>query len=474
MTEEQSSRNVAIESEGSLLRLFYVTVISNFARGFDKYSRFYSKSTIPESSFPSEFYLLPAEELTIGVLKTTPLLLRLRASMPGDRLVAIETRVPSNKISPNEKTGKGVVLGEGRIPVHAVWDLAEGKLHQSVRIEDAIAVSLSLLSARVEPAGSGTANTVVLQSWESLVPRTVSLLPIAKGCQARCRFCFSEASVSADQERGAISLSRMREVLREGAARGASRCVITGGGEPTLLRHDKLIEMIAEGAAALPKTVLITTGYSLASATEELRRAHLIDYDRSGLTILSVSRHHWDEATNSRIMNLETLTPRVLLSARDLQEEGLVSSLKTRLICVLQKGGVETCDDVEAYLNFAVAHGVNEVCFKELYVSSSVESIYYARGANDWSYAHQVPLAVVIEFARRHGFRQEESLPWGSPIYTAKWAGKTVRLAAYTEPSVLWERMNGVARSWNLMADGTILSSLEDKDSLISVGGTEE
>ena len=254
MTEEQSSRNVAIESEGSLLRLFYVTVISNFARGFDKYSRFYSKSTIPESSFPSEFYLLPAEELTIGVLKTTPLLLRLRASMPGDRLVAIETRVPSNKISPNEKTGKGVVLGEGRIPVHAVWDLAEGKLHQSVRIEDAIAVSLSLLSARVEPAGSGTANTVVLQSWESLVPRTVSLLPIAKGCQARCRFCFSEASVSADQERGAISLSRMREVLREGAARGASRCVITGGGEPTLLRHDKLIEMIAEGAAALPKT----------------------------------------------------------------------------------------------------------------------------------------------------------------------------------------------------------------------------
>lgn len=38
--------------------LYHVTTLSNFARAFDKYSRRYCKSHIPESSHPSESYLL--------------------------------------------------------------------------------------------------------------------------------------------------------------------------------------------------------------------------------------------------------------------------------------------------------------------------------------------------------------------------------------------------------------------------------
>jgi hypothetical protein len=38
-----------------------------------------------------------------------------------------------------------------------------------------------------------------------------------------------------------------------------------------------------------------------------------------------------------------------------------------------------------------------------------------------------------------------------------------MRVAAYTEPSLFWERSRGLARSWNVMSDGTCLASLEDR-----------
>ncbi|MEZ0091017.1 hypothetical protein ABH925_002176 [Streptacidiphilus sp. EB129] len=40
-------------------------------------------------------------------------------------------------------------------------------------------------------------------------------------------------------------------------------------------------------------------------------------------------------------------------------------------------------------------------------------------------------------------------------------------IAAYTEPSLLWERTSGIARSWNVMADGRCDASLEDQASEI-------
>ena len=37
---------------------------------------------------------------------------------------------------------------------------------------------------------------------------------------------------------------------------------------------------------------------------------------------------------------------------------------------------------IDEYVRWAVSSGVREVCFKELYVSTSRESVYYSRAAN--------------------------------------------------------------------------------------------
>jgi hypothetical protein len=90
---------------------------------------------------------------------------------------------------------------------------------------------------------------------------------------------------------------------------------------------------------------------------------------------------------------------------------------------------------------------------------------------------NQVPLKLILDFVSSNNtptgndgigeWRRVNELPWGSPIYEGKWRGHQLRIAAYTEPSLYWERFNGMARSWNLLSDGTVFASLEDDQSIV-------
>jgi organic radical activating enzyme len=295
----------------------------------------------------------------------------------------------------------------------------------------------------------------------------MSLLPIARGCQAKCPFCFSEASVSAVQEQSRINLEHVESLALNCRERGAERFVITGGGEPGLVKHSALLDFIRLGHRIFGKTVLITNGHHLSSLDEDERLSRLSDYDAAGLDVLAVSRHHAAHATNARIMSLDVQTQTLAASLN--QHRSRWKRLRMRLICVLQAGGVESRSDIAEYLDWAAMNGVPEVCFKELYVSTSTESEFHAYPANTWSRSHRIPLSMVVEFAIDHGFHKIGELPWGSPIFRGRWRNRELSIAAYTEPSLYWERTHGIARSWNLMASGKCLVSLEDRASTLVV-----
>lgn len=158
------------ETEGSAVR-YHVTVLSNFARGYDKYSGLYSKVRIPESTFPDRFFLLRREEIDIGVAKASRLLGRVH--LEGDRLLVLETRVLEEELRDNMTTGLGRYIDRPHILVTGVFVLNTGSSLEPWAIEDATARSLRALHPQLLP-------------YEALVPRSVSLLPIARGCQARC------------------------------------------------------------------------------------------------------------------------------------------------------------------------------------------------------------------------------------------------------------------------------------------------
>lgn len=445
--------------------VYHVTVASNFARAFDKYSGCYDKAALPRSTYPGRFFVLASSELGIGVAKASRLLTKLQ--LPGDRLLVLEAHVAPDALQLNLETdtGLGQVLPGSRLPIAAVhWVAGDGTL-EATTVEEALATSLKTLSTELTP-------------YAALAPRTLSVLPIARACQASCRFCFSECSASLGQRARLADIVGVERWMAPAAAAGTKRFVITGGGEPGLLAHSSLTELIAAGRRHFPTVVLITNGIHLAGPPAPRRAAMLLDYARWGLSVLAISRHHGDDSVNRAIMGVDTGTLDLLHTWRDLRSRGNLTGLRLRLICVLQKGGVETSDDIKAYLEFAAREGVDEVCFKELYVSTTLESAYHDRPENAWSRANQVPLAMLTETLARLGFEQTGALPWGSPLYSGKIAGTcsemhALRVAAYTEPSLYWERANGIARSWNLMADGSCLASLEDPDSLLTLPGAE-
>lgn len=429
--------------------LFHVTTLSNFARGFDKYTRHYRKSWIAESRYPRESYLLPTADLGVGVAKASRL--RDKLNIPGDGLIVLRADVTRSSVRPNLRNGVGLVWPSPDLPISGVFQVGpDGQLGEKSGIEQVMAKSLALHAGTFTP-------------YFALRPRSVSFLPIARGCQAACPFCFSEASVSADQTRGTVNLRQIEVWAALARSRGAERAVITGGGEPTLLPWRRIQEIVRTCKQHYDKVVLITNGVRLASLPRRESADHLRQLAMAGLSVLSVSRHHHEEHVNAALMKLNTRTAALLKTAAVVSET--IPQLKLRLICVLQRGGVESTTDIAGYIHWAAAFGVREICFKELYVATSEESVYFFRDTNRWSMSHQVPLRIIHDWAQENGFQVTDRLPWGSPIFTGMIDGRPMRVAAYTEPSLFWERSRGLARSWNVMSDGTCLASLEDRGS---------
>ena len=462
---------------------YYITTLSNFGLAFDPYARAFDKKRLPRTTFPGQVFVLRADALSAVVTKATRLLAA--HGIEGDSLVAMEARLPphvARALQP-AASGVGLFFSGTQLPVERVFPLGS---------DTASAAAASTLLALEARSGAGCAGdswawtvedamaralrllTPRLTAYEDLRPLTVSVLPIANGCQARCAFCFSEASVSVEQ-RGApraLSDARVVEVLRAGRAAGAVRAVITGGGEPSMLPTARLEALVRACAAELPKVVLISNGYVWgaglarqvpdAAAAFDQRTAALRRLREAGLTVLAVSRHGPDSLSNTRIMALDTGSDLIPPAAE-------AAGLTMRWVCVLQRGGVEDATSLRAYVDWAAASGVHELCFKELYVSSSAASRYYSHAANLWARERQVPLRLVVDWCDAHGFTKVAELPWGVPIYAGTWRGAPLSIAAYTEPSVVWERTNPghVARSWNLMASGECLASLEDAGSTV-------
>ncbi|VBB18721.1 molybdenum cofactor biosynthesis protein A, partial [Yasminevirus sp. GU-2018] len=322
-------------------------------------------------------------------------------------------------------------------------------------VETVVAKSLALNSGR-------------FKEFREIVPRSVSILPIAKGCQAKCSFCFSHSSVSEDTKQLKLSTEYVEDVLKTAKSRGAERAVITGGGEPTLLPHSRLLDYISLCKKYYDKVVLISNGYVLSNnnVDEETRLSKMLDLQEAGLSVLSISRHGIDETTNANIMNLKTMADRIAKTYRI--NKSLFPDLKLRWVTVLQKGGVDSEETLVKYLDWVVATEVDQVCFKELYVAVSEESVYYDSKYNRYSRQNQIPLDMVTSYLTKNGSKIVSTLPWGSPVHEFIHKGRRLQIACYTEPSLFWERTTGVCRSWNIMADRKVYVSLEDSSSDIS------
>lgn len=281
-----------------------------------------------------------------------------------------------------------------------------------------------------------------MNPWADCRFLTCSVLPVARACNCACPFCFSRSSVSAlPRERLDWEPAALDAHLRWARERGATRMVVTGGGEP-LLRPDVVVEAVRAGRRVFDEVACFTNGARLDRALARALRD-------AGLSYLCWSRHHWDDATNRAVMGPDAPDLDAVLDA--------AGGLPLRATCVMHRGGVEDADGARRYMGALMARGVREFTFKHTYVAYE-RSLFRDSAQDRWCRERRVdddPFAGVGEVV--------QTLPWGPQVRLIDGA----KACFYREPTPAWELEHRLCRSTNLLADGGVYASLEDSRSLL-------
>jgi cyclic pyranopterin phosphate synthase len=278
-------------------------------------------------------------------------------------------------------------------------------------------------------------------AWEACRFLTASVLPVRVACNLSCPFCFSKSSISALSREQSL---RGRDVLgyyRFARARGATRLVITGGGEP-LLRPDDVVWLVGLGREVFDEIACFTNGTYLTRALAERLQG-------AGLSYLCYSRHAAGDADNEALMGRGAPSLDAFFAA--------AGPIKVRATCVMARGQVDGPEAVWRYIEALRPYGVTEFTFKHTYVAYET-SVFQGSPEDRWARAHQVeadPFEGTSAIIGR--------LPWGPAIRRIE----DLQLCYYREPTPAWELENRTGRSTNLLSDGSVYASLEDRRSLL-------
>lgn len=279
--------------------------------------------------------------------------------------------------------------------------------------------------------------------WANCRYLTCSVLPVRMACNLSCKFCFSKSSISTlERAESQWTESQLERYFGYSRSRGASRLVVTGGGEP-LLRAKAVLAAVRTGAKFFNEIALFTNGVFLS-------RDLVAELADGGLSYLCFSRHHHAETPNRLLMGDAAIGLEEFFARVD-------GRLKVRAVCVMCRGFIQNRKDVQRYIDTLRAYGVREFTFKHTYVAYE-HSVFGKSGENHWAAENQVQQDPFIGEGDVMA-----TLPWGPQI---KKTGE-LQICYYYEPTPEWEMRNLVGRSLNLLADGKVYGSLEDQRSLL-------
>jgi organic radical activating enzyme len=276
--------------------------------------------------------------------------------------------------------------------------------------------------------------------WASCRFLTCSVLPVRTACNLTCPFCFSKSSVSALQhERAGWNSLDVESYYAFAQERGATRLVITGGGEP-LLKPDDVVSLIERGRGYFSEVACFTNGTFLTREwSKRLRDA--------GLSYLCYSRHHHNDDACRQLMGPTAPTLDDFFDAAD--------GLKIRATCVMTRGAIDSREAADEYRDCLARYGVREFTFKHTYIAYE-QSFFRDSSQNQWAREHQVQ----FDPFENQGLVLAR-LPWGPTI---RRLGEH-QVCFYYEPQPQWEQEHLLCRSINLLSDGSVYASLEDQRS---------
>jgi molybdenum cofactor biosynthesis enzyme MoaA len=184
---------------------------------------------------------------------------------------------------------------------------------------------------------------------------------VTVGCNAKCAFCVQEATFKPTAAEDEIFLSSLYRHLSDFYYQGGRKVVITGG-EPLLLLPRVLATLrVLTIFPDLQVKALYTNGEKLLHTwADSFTIAQMLQL--AGLGCVNLSVHHDDHELNCRIFNLPH-KPSTETIAAHLR----TCKLPFRLNLTLQRGGIESFEDLHRFIQWGFQLSAQDIYVRELF-----------------------------------------------------------------------------------------------------------
>lgn len=170
----------------------------------------------------------------------------------------------------------------------------------------------------------------------------IYVVPVENSCNARCLFCTTK--FKSDKEFGnLLAISDLSQI----DYMDVDKIEITGGGDPFL--HPEIWHIISYCVGKAPTQIY--TNASLLNVSRDAKTLKKLAY-------LCISRSHYDESENERIMGVR----------QSVNIDGLVKDgVSIKLSVVMCRSGIANVDDLRKFLDWSNKLGVKKVVARRLF-----------------------------------------------------------------------------------------------------------
>lgn len=272
-------------------------------------------------------------------------------------------------------------------------------------------------------------------------PLTLTPYAAVRACSARCHFCSETlrdkqltGRMAAALRPGPHYFAHLRTVLAllDGLSLSYSLSGLECTDDP-----DWLLELLVTlQNPAIGPNVEDSVMYSNGAGLVEHAGLLLPALASFGLSAIEWSRHHDVPETNQRIMRFRAGQGVARQDAFEKAVEQVNSGIPVKLVCVVQRGGIATPDDVLRYIDWAHGLGVSTVIFREF---SELPASYRDNAARRYINSARVSIEELLEacMANRHFREGHQPLALTSGYYF--W---NVRWLTANQQEVIFEKSN--------------------------------
>jgi hypothetical protein len=231
-------------------------------------------------------------------------------------------------------------------------------------------------------AGRWHAQRIAGRSYQVAQPVTFTPYAATRPCSARCLFCSENLRTGSRGTPAALLRPGPDYFAELGLAlnqlEGLPLSYSLSGLETT---DDAdfmcaLLDSLSQHAQRSPveQRVLYSNGAGFAGSARARLLARLSSFE---LSWVELSRHHFDAERNQAIMRFRDGQLQREAAGFDSMLAALREAHAVKLVCIVQRGGIDSAETLDQYLSWAQARGVNSVIVREF---SKLDTSYVRNG----------------------------------------------------------------------------------------------